>query len=71
MKDIKFNLLSTLVKEMESTFDELNSELSDIKATMIVNWCKDQDRNPKLLDGSEKTAKEMFLKIMDYYLKNV
>ncbi len=63
--------LSELVAEFEKSTDETKRELSEIKATMYVNWCKGNGRNPELLDGSEKTALTMFIKIIKYYVKPV
>jgi hypothetical protein len=66
-ENIKIATLSSLVADYEKTAEEAKSELSEIKATMFVNWGTERKPNPKLLDGSEKTATQMFLKIMEHY----
>lgn len=59
--------LSDLIADFEKSLDETKRELNEIKATMIGNWSGKVDISPKLLDGSEKTALQMFMKIIEYY----
>ena len=65
--EIKTSTLSGLVADLEKTMDGTKSELSEVKSTMIVNWGSGRKPNPKLLDGSEKSALQMFLKIIEHY----
>lgn len=58
--------LIDLLKDFEKSADATKAELSELKCTMIVNF-NGRKGNPKLLDGSEKTALQMFLKIVTYY----
>jgi len=61
--------LSELVAELENNTSKAEQELSESKATLIVNFGKDQKRNPVLLDGTEKSLLSMFIPILEFYVK--
>jgi hypothetical protein len=64
---IKVKTLSELFANYEKTADPPQDELAEIKVTMAANFGGNYSHLPKLLDGNEKTALQMFLKIMNYY----
>ena len=69
MNDMEVKKISELLAEYEKTAEESKQELAEVKATMIANFNGELNhRCPKLLDGTEKTAAEMFIKIITHYV---
>lgn len=66
-KTLEIKKLSELIADFEKSTEEIKSELSEIKSTMVVNFSGGRDNLPKLLDGTEKTALHMFIKIIEHY----
>lgn len=60
--------LSKLVAELEQNAEVSNKELSQLKATFLVNFGPTAKKLPVVLDGKERHATEMFVKIMDHPL---
>lgn len=67
---IRISNLSQLVADFEKEANVSARELSEVKCTMLANFDGRQKHLPKLLEGNEKTALEMFLKIIEHYAKN-
>lgn len=62
--------LSQLVALLENDLHSDQQELSEIKATMLVNFGSEK-RNPKILDNPKDSAVAMFIKIIEYYQEAV
>lgn len=68
---IEVKKLSELLADFEKTASDTERDLSEVKATMIVNFNGSRENSlPKLLDGTENTALQMLIKILDYYVNN-
>lgn len=68
MEEVKTSeAVRQLVENLEKDTSKANSELTEIKSTMFVNFSGHRKDIPKLLDGTEKTALQMFVKIITHY----
>lgn len=65
---IQAKKLSELVADFERSTDSIKYELTELKATMFVNFCQEQNRNPKILNDSDKSALNMLMSILDFYM---
>ncbi len=62
--------LSQLVALLEDDLHSDQRELSELKATMIVNFGSEK-RKPKILNNLKASALTMFMKIAEYYQARV
>lgn len=61
--------LSKLVADLEQNTEKSTKELSELKATLLVNFGPTAKHFTPVIDGNEPSATAMFVKIMDPILE--